>query len=138
MLLSTTFTAKCQLVFVLTQENGSFRGFNLKLTERTWVLLKRGTRDFYNSPLFTKSAYFYLKITSNFERFERFLKNKTLFAKKLEYRLSFKSTTIERERFPCKTDLSKLNVKSIRMGRAKWTYHKGHRFASNYLIVLKP
>ena len=35
MLLSTNFIAKWELVFVLTQENAYFIGFNLKPTEST-------------------------------------------------------------------------------------------------------
>ena len=55
MLLSTSFTAKFELVFVLTQENAFFlRGFILKPTERAYVLLKNGTRDFKNRAPFER------------------------------------------------------------------------------------
>ena len=40
-----------------------------KGTERAWVLLKNGTRDFQNSPLFVRSACFYVTISGYFEHF---------------------------------------------------------------------
>ena len=48
------------------------RGFILKSTARTQVLLKNGTRDFQNSPPFERWACFYLTISGNFERFQYF------------------------------------------------------------------
>ena len=33
---------------------------------------KNGTRDFWNSPSFKRSAYFYVAITGDFERFQYF------------------------------------------------------------------
>ena len=36
----------------------------------------------------------------------------------------FQSTTIENALFPCKTSLSKTNVKANRRGSAKWAYRK--------------
>ena len=43
------------------------RGFILKPTERAEVLLKNGTRDFQNSPLFERSACFNVTVTGSFE-----------------------------------------------------------------------
>ena len=58
LLFSGSFTAKFELVFVLTQENAFFRGFILKSTEIAWAVLKSGTRDFQNSPQFERSTCF--------------------------------------------------------------------------------
>ena len=48
------------------------RVFNLKPTERAWVLLKTGPKDSQNSPPFERSACFYVTISENFERFQYF------------------------------------------------------------------
>ena len=42
------------------------------------------------------------------------------------------TTKIENTSFPFKTALSEANVKTNRMATAKWIYHKGWSFASNY------
>ena len=97
-----------------------FRGFNLKPTERTWVLLKRGTRDFYNSPLFTKSAYFYMKITGNFQRFERFLKNKTLFAKNRSTNFQLKVQLLKGKDFH-----AKLTCQNSMLNQLEWGEQNG-------------
>ena len=47
----------------------SLRGFILKPTERAYVLLKIGTRDFQNSSPFERSACFYMKIIENLSIF---------------------------------------------------------------------
>ena len=73
LLLSASFTAKCVLIFVLTLENVfSFRGFILNATEKAWILLKNGTRDFQKNPLFKRSACFYGTFSEHFERFQYF------------------------------------------------------------------
>ena len=63
------------------------RGFIFKPTEKAQVLLKSGTRDLQNSPLFERSACFYVTISENFEHFQYFnfqtdfVENKNLFQK---------------------------------------------------------
>ena len=63
------------------------RSFILKPTEIAWFLLKNGTRDFENSPLFERSACFYVTISENFKLFQYynfeidFLENENLFIK---------------------------------------------------------
>ena len=63
------------------------RGFILKSRERAWILLKKGTRDFQNSPPFERLTCFYKTTTENFECFHyiifegNFLKNGNLFRK---------------------------------------------------------
>ena len=60
------------------------RGFILKLTGRTQVLLKNDTINFKNSLTFERPACFYVAITGNLERFQcfsmetNFLKNANL------------------------------------------------------------
>ena len=64
---SVAFTAKLELVFVLTFENAFFlRVFILKPTERVLVLLKNGTRDFQNRAPFKRSVCFYVTISGSF------------------------------------------------------------------------
>ena len=63
------------------------RDFILRPTERAYVLLKNGTRDFQNSPPFERSACFYVTISESFKRFQyfnfetNFLENENLFQK---------------------------------------------------------
>ena len=59
------------------------------------------------------------------------------FFKKLECKFIVESTKIENVTFPYKTALSESNVKTNRLGGAKWTYRKERDFASNYFILLK-
>ena len=66
-----------------------------------------------------------------------FLKNESLFLKKLENSFVVESTTIESVTYPYKTVLSKANVKTDRMRSTKWTYYKESNFANVHLIFLK-
>ena len=99
LLTSGSVTPKLELAFVLTQE-----GIILKPTERGYVLLKNGTRDFQNRAPFERSACFYMTITGNFDRFQcfnietNFLKNENFF-KKLDYLILVESTKIESATF---------------------------------------
>ena len=111
MLLSTNFTGKCRLVFVLTKKSG----FILQPTERPWVSLKT-VLGILKLPLFTRSTYFYVTITRYFISFQCF-NSETIFSEKLK---SFLETTIiESTTFPYKTDLSKANLKANRMESTK-------------------
>ena len=80
--------------------------------------------------LHTRSAYFYETMTRYFKRFQSFNfetifpKTMKTFFEKLEYHFLVESTTIESTTYLYKTDLSKANVKTNRMGSTKWTYHK--------------
>ena len=139
MLLSASFMAKLWLVFGLTLEMFFLRDFILKPIEKVKILLKTSTRDFQNSPLFERSAYFYVTISGNFEWFQYltlkqiFWKKKNFF-KKLEYRFLVESTKMENASFSYKTAISEANVETNRMVSAKWTYHKEQSFGSNYFI----
>ena len=87
MILLTNITVKCQLVFVLTQENVSSKRFNFKTSRKT--SLNNGTRYFQNDPPFIRSTHFHVKTTRDFEYFQYF-KFETLqffktFFEKLEY-----------------------------------------------------
>ena len=87
--------------FFLTLENLFLRGFILKPTERAYVLVKNGTRDFQNSPPFGGSACFHVAITENFKGFQYlnfekdFLENRNLF-QKTGARFLIESTKIEK------------------------------------------
>ena len=65
-----------------------------------------------------------------------FWKTKTFF-KKLEYDFLIESTKNENRTFPYKIALSEANVKTNRVGSAKWIYHKERSFVSNYFIFSK-
>ena len=112
----------------------------LRPRERAYILLKRSTRDFQNSPPFERSACFYMTTNRNLECFHcfifetDFLKNKNLF-KKLEYTFLVQSANIESAIFPHKSALPEANIKTNRMGSAEWTYHKGRSFASNFVFL---
>ena len=56
----------------LTRETLFLRGFILKSTERAYILLKNGIRDFQNSPPFERSTCFYVTIGGDFKRFQYF------------------------------------------------------------------
>ena len=63
------------------------RGFISKPTERAWVPLKNGTKDFQNSPPFERLACFYVTIIESFKGFQcfnfetDFLENENVFQK---------------------------------------------------------
>ena len=89
LLLSTTFTTKLELFFVLTFENTfyTFYTFHFKANRKSIGSSKNSTRDFQNSLPFEKSACFYVTVTGNFKRFQHFnfetdfLENENLFQK---------------------------------------------------------
>ena len=118
------------------------RGFILKPTKRASVFLKNGTRDFLNSPLFERSAYFYVTISGILNVFNTLILNQIFWKTKTFFQKSgvpfFKeSTKTENSWFPDKTAISEANVKKNRIVNTKWTYHKERSFASNYFIFLK-
>ena len=90
------------------------------------------------------SGFLYETITGNFECFQDFNfkknpKKENLFFRKLENSFVVESITIESVTYPYpyKTAPSEANVKTNRMGSAKWTYHKEHSFASIFFIFVK-
>ena len=80
------FYGKIWAGFCLNTEKRFFLEVSRSI-KRTYVLLKNGTREFQNSPPFERSAYFYVIISGNFERFQYFnfeadfLENQNLFQK---------------------------------------------------------
>ena len=87
LLLLASFTAKSELVFVLTQGNAFSQRFHFKANRKSIYFLKNGSGDFQNSPPFERSASFYVTVTGNIERFQyfnfetNFLENENLFQK---------------------------------------------------------
>ena len=114
------------------------RGFILKPTERAYVLLKNGTRDFQNSLPFKRSAWFYVTISGSFERCQYF-NSETNFLenKKLEHRFLVESTKIENALFLYETVMSEAYVKTNGMVSKNEPITKNGIFASNYFIFLK-
>ena len=92
----------------------------MKPTEKTYVLLRNGTRDFQNSPPFERSACFYVTISENFEHFQYFnfetdfLQNENFF-QKTGAPFLVKCTNIKKASFPYKTVIPEANVKTNRM-----------------------
>ena len=70
LLLSASFQAKFALTFVLTLDYAFYLRFHFKPNRK--ILLKKGARDFQNSPPFERLACFYKTINGNFERFQYF------------------------------------------------------------------
>ena len=69
LLLSVTFMAKFELVFVLTFENAFYQSFHYKANRNSIDSSKKATRDFQNSPPFERSTCFYVTISGSFEGF---------------------------------------------------------------------
>ena len=63
------FYGKIWDVFSLTLENSFWRDFILTSTERAWVLLKIGTRDFQDSVPIERMTCFYMIITGDILHF---------------------------------------------------------------------
>ena len=111
LLLSVTFTAKLEMVFVLTFENDFSWSFHFKANRRSMGSSKNSTSDFQNNPPFERLACFYVTITESFKRFQyfnfhtNFLENENFF-KKLKYNFFVETTEIESTSFPFKTALS--------------------------------
>ena len=61
------YYGKMSIGFFLNKWKRNFLEVFLQPKEKPWVPLKNGTRDFKNSPPFTRSTYFYVKITGDFE-----------------------------------------------------------------------
>ena len=74
---------------------------------------------------------------SMFWLWSKFSEKRKPFPKNWNIAFLVERTKIETLRFSCKTALSKANVKTNRMGRAKWTYHNEGSFPSNCFIYLK-
>ena len=70
--LSASFTAKFELVFVLTLGNVFSKRFDFKANRKNMIFLKSNTRNFQKTPPFERSACFYMTISGNFERFQYF------------------------------------------------------------------
>ena len=118
MLLLARFTAKFELVFVLTLENASSLRFHFKANRKSIHSSKKRYWDFQNRPLFERSAFFFMwqsfEILNDFNTLslkQIFWKTKTFF-KKLEYRFLVESTKFESTSFSYKTAISEASVKT--------------------------
>ena len=85
--ISVRFTAKFELVFVLTQENVFAQRFHFKANRKSMGSSKKRYYVFLNSSPFERLPCFYMTLTENFERFQyldfetNFLKNGNLIQK---------------------------------------------------------
>ena len=69
--LSVTFTAKFELVFILTFANGFSESFHFKASRKT-IGSSKAVLGILNSPPFERSACFYVTISKSFKRFQYF------------------------------------------------------------------
>ena len=58
------------MVFAFTQENDYSLSFHFKANRKALCYFKNDTRDFWNSPLYKRSACFNVAITGDVERFQ--------------------------------------------------------------------
>ena len=106
------------------------------------MLLKKGTKNFQNSPTFEWSLWFYVKISGNFESFQYF-NLKTVFLENETFSQNTRIPLFSWKHLDWKCiislqeAISKANVKTNRMMSTKWTYHKERGFVRNYFIFLK-
>ena len=120
--ISTRFTAKFELVFVLTQEHAFSQRFHFKANRKSKGSSKNRYQGFLKYPPFERSACYYVTISRNFEGFQyfsfetNFLKNANPFP---EYYFLVESITIGNATIPLKTALSEASVKTNRMGSKK-------------------
>ena len=144
--ISATFSAKFELVLVLTKEKAFSQRFHFKGSRKSIVFSKKRCQGFLKIALHLRdqpygSVSFYVTITGNFERFQyfnfekNFLKNANPFHK--QYRFLVERAKIKNATFPYKTAQLEVNVKANRMGSIKWTYQEERTFASNYFIFPK-
>ena len=110
LLLSVTFTAKLELVFVLTFENTFSSCFHFKASR-----MSIGLRDWH---VFMWQSVKVSNVFNTLTLKQIFWKTKTFF-KKLEYRFLVETTKIENGSFPFKTASSEANVKTTGIGNTK-------------------
>ena len=136
--ISTGFTAKVELAFVLTQENAFSKRIHFK-ANRKRIDSTKTVLGIFKIDLRLRSYFIFLIdhvfMWQSLEILNVFYaltlkqilgKTQTLF-KKLEYRFLVENTKIENAAFPYKAVLSEANVKTNKM----WS------FASNYFIFSK-
>ena len=143
LLLSTSYTAKYEMAFVLKLENASLQRFCFKVNRKILGSSKNGTRIskivlcLRDRHVFIWQSLAILKVFNTLLTLKQvFWKTKTLL-KKFEYRFSVQSTTNDSATFPYRTALSKSSVKINWMGSTKWTYHKEQTFATGRTFFWK-
>ena len=136
MLLSLTFTANLELVFVLTFENVFCSQKEHRFFEKTILGIFKRVLYLRDRHVFMWQSVKVSKAFNTLTLKQIFWKTK-IFFKKLEYCFLFETTNIKNTSFPYKTTLSEANVKTNRIATTKWTYHKEWSFASNYFVFLE-
>ena len=124
MLLLTNFTAKCELVFALTQENTSLQRFYFKTNRKTSGFSKKWYYRYLKQPSVYEMAYCYVRITGDFERFQcfnfetSFLENKKLENWSAVFQL--KVLLLKAQHFP-----TKLTCQRPMLRQMEWGIRKG-------------
>ena len=120
MILSVTFTAKFELVFLLTFENALKEHRFLYKTVLGIFKIALSFRDWY---VFMWQSVEILNVFNALTLIQIFWKTETFF-KKLENHFLVETTKIENTSFLFKTTSSEANVKTNRMADTKLTYLK--------------
>ena len=143
LLLSSGFTAKFGLVFVLTKENAFSETFHFKANRKSIGSSKKWCYGFSKWPSVWEAGMVFmwqslktLNIFNIFTLKQILWKTKNVF-KKLEYDLLVESSKIKNASFPYKTVISEADVTTNKIVSTKWTYRKKQTFASNYFVFLK-
>ena len=139
-----SFTAKYELVFVLTLENGFYHGFYFKVNRNSIGSSKKQYLGFSKQTSVWEISMFLcdnqwkfwtfstvwlwkMKISGKWKRF----------SENWSIVLLLKVPTLKTHSFHIKPYMSEANAKIYRMMITKWTYHRKRNFASNYYIFLK-
>ena len=136
------FYCKIWVSFCLnTGKRGFSQRFYFQEKRKSLGFSKDCTMDFQNSPLFERSACFYVVISENFEHFQYFNFDTDF----LEHEIFFQQTNfqlnalrLKGHHFHTKLTYQKPMLRQIEWYiTTKWAYQRGLTFASNYFIFLK-
>ena len=136
LLLSVTFMAKLELVFVLTFQNAFSQSFHFKDNRKSIVSSKKnGTRDFQNSLPFERSACFHVTIIESFKLFNT-LTLKQIFWKKKPFSKNW-NTILQLKiiRLKAHHSHSKLLCQEPMLTQIKWRLQNGPFTKSGVLPV---
>ena len=120
--ISASFTAKFELVFVSTQENVFSQRIHFKANRKSIGFLKSSIRYFQNSSLLERLACLHVKITANFDRFQYFNfttdlpYNDFFFSKNWSTIIYLKVLRLKKPHFHAKLPCQKPMLKQIEWG----------------------
>ena len=123
--ISSCSSVKCELVFVLTQENTNSSGFHFKANKKNIGFFNKTVIGIFKIAFRLRDRYIFMWESLEILHVFIALFLKHVFWKKRSFS-SFlvESTSTEKLTFPYKTALSITSFKTNSMKSAKWTYHK--------------